>query len=136
MTPIRLFECRKVEVGTIELPTVKADCFDQATAILHHLTDDSPVELFVVIALNGRNDVIGVEIIGKGGLHGCALKAIDVFRSVIVAGGCACIVGHNHPSGDSTPSVEDFAFMRSLSAASDAIGLPIVDSIIVEAGGG
>jgi len=41
---------------------------------------------------------------------------------------------HNHPSGDPTPSPEDRAVTRQLGAAGRAIGIPVLDHVVVGRG--
>ncbi len=102
---------------------------------MHFLTDDSPTELMVLFFLDGRNRLVGSEIIAKGGQHGCAIHARDILRSALVSGCSAYIVGHNHPSGDPKPSTEDLEMTAALLAASKAVGLPLLDHIVSARGG-
>jgi DNA repair protein RadC len=44
------------------------------------------------------------------------------------------ILVHNHPSGDPTPSPEDAAVTRQLVSAGVAVGIPVLDHIIVGEG--
>jgi DNA repair protein RadC len=41
------------------------------------------------------------------------------------------ILYHNHPSGDPAPSREDREFTRRLAAASEAVGVRLLDHIVV-----
>jgi len=41
------------------------------------------------------------------------------------------ILYHNHPSGDPTPSREDREFTRRLASASEAVGVRLLDHIVV-----
>lgn len=109
--------------------------YDQVRKALHFLTDDSPTELMVLFFLDGRNRLIGGEIVAKGGQHGCALRARDILRSALVSGASGFVIGHNHPSGDPKPSVEDITMTTTLIAAAEAVGLPFLDHVIVARGG-
>jgi DNA repair protein RadC len=104
---------------------------EQVAQALHFLTDDSPTEVMVLFFLDGQNRLVGSEIVAKGGQHGCAVVARDILRSALVSGCSAFIVGHNHPSGDPTPSTEDLDMTASLLTAAKAIGLPFLDHIVV-----
>ncbi|VVB55197.1 RadC-like JAB domain protein [uncultured archaeon] len=133
---IPTYTCRFVRDGYVKLPAETADLssFEQAKAALQFLTKDSPVELFVILFLDGRNRLIGSETAAKGGQHGCALMARDILRSALVSGASGFIVGHNHPSGDPKPSAEDIVLTESLLQAARSIGLPFLDHIIVARG--
>lgn len=41
------------------------------------------------------------------------------------------VLVHNHPSGDPTPSDEDLAFTRAVVDGAAAIGMPLLDHVIV-----
>lgn len=43
------------------------------------------------------------------------------------------VMAHNHPSGDATPSRDDILFTRRLARVLDAIGVTLVDHLIVSA---
>ena len=60
-------------------------------------------EVILAVAVDGRNRVIHEIEIGRGGLHGAAIRPADVFRPLIRAGASAFILVHNHPSGDPSP---------------------------------
>jgi DNA repair protein RadC len=54
----------------------------------------------------------------------------EVFQSAVLIGACGVIVGHNHPSGDPSPSPEDRAVTRRLADAGKLIGVPLLDSVV------
>lgn len=113
----------------------KVDDTRHAAAVLHALLDDAPTEKFVVLYLNGLNGLIGVEIVAVGGMHACPTSPKDIFRGAIVAGAAGIILGHNHPSGDPTPSPQDIEVTTMLVAAGKLLGIAVVDHVIVSANG-
>lgn len=106
-----------------------------AAVVLHALLDDAPTEKFVVLYLNGQNGLIGAEVVAIGGMHACPTIPKDVFRGAIVAGAAGIILGHNHPSGDPTPSKEDIEVTKMLAEAGKLLGIAVVDHVIVSANG-
>jgi DNA repair protein RadC len=56
-----------------------------------------------------------------------------VFRPLIRCAAAAAIVAHNHPSGDPTPSPEDYALTRRLRAVGDLVGIPLLDHVVIGA---
>jgi len=129
---LRVSLVRERAVGT---PERKCGCSENSALLLHALLDDSPVERIYVLLLDGRNNVLAVEQIGQGGLHGCAIAARDVFRSAIVVGASAIVLGHNHPSGDPMPSQEDITLTTAVCAAGKVVGIPIADHVVVSPNG-
>ena len=65
---------------------------------------DESKEALVVLILNTRRRIIGHNLVTLGNLDSCTIRPLEMFRPVIVAAGSACILMHNHPSKDSTPS--------------------------------
>jgi len=88
-------------------------------------------EAFVCLLLNGRNQVIGHKEIYRGGLQTIIVHPREVFRSAIEVSAAAIILVHNHPSGDSGPSVADLKTTRELLDAAKIVGIPILDHIIL-----
>jgi len=58
-------------------------------------------------------------------------SARALWRGAIIATARAIIVGHNHPSGDPTPSSEDLAMTLDLVRAGNVIGIMVLDHIVV-----
>jgi DNA repair protein RadC len=55
----------------------------------------------------------------------------EVFKAAVLANAAAIIVGHNHPSGDPTPSPDDVAVYGRLRCAAEVIGIDLLDFVIV-----
>jgi DNA repair protein RadC len=89
-------------------------------------------EHFAAVFLNGLHQITGAHVVAVGGQHGIGtIEARTVFRAAIAACASALVLGHNHPSGDPTPSPEDIATTAKLMAAGKVLGIPVVDHIIV-----
>jgi DNA repair protein RadC len=56
-------------------------------------------------------------------------------RVALRDGASGLVVVHNHPSGDPKPSCEDVSMTACLVEACDAVGLPLLDHVIVARGG-
>lgn len=95
------------------------------------LLNREEVEVFVVLHLNTRSNVIGYSEITRGLVDCSLVHPREVFRHVIAAGASGCILAHNHPSGDPTPSSEDRAVTRQLVAAGQLLDLPVLDHVIM-----
>ena len=93
-------------------------------------------EVVIAVAVDGQNRVLGEFEVARGGRHGAAVTAADVFRPVIRAAASALILVHNHPSGVAEPSTEDVHLTKALRNAGIIVGIPLLDHIIVGARGG
>ncbi|MFC1660097.1 DNA repair protein RadC [Gemmatimonadota bacterium] len=99
------------------------------------LLRDLQQEEFHVLLLNTQHSVIRDLLITRGILDASLIHPREVFRRAIVEGAAGVILVHNHPSGDPTPSQEDRMVTRQLSSAGAAIGIPVLDHVIVGEGG-
>ena len=88
-------------------------------------------ENFVLLSIDSRNNLIKISDISVGSLNASIVHPREVFKEAIQASAAQMIVGHNHPSGDTTPSPEDVALTRRLQDAAKVIGIELLDHIIV-----
>jgi DNA repair protein RadC len=88
-----------------------------------------------VLGLDGKNALKTAERVGQGGAHGCALTPRDILGPALRHAASAIVLVHNHPSGDSEPSAEDIAMTRAVAEASNVVGVPLLDHVVVARGG-
>ena len=88
-------------------------------------------EQFVVILLNGKNKVIGTEVVSEGSLSSSIVHPREVFAPAILHHAAAIMVAHNHPSGDPKPSTEDQEVTRLLARSGMVLGIPMIDHVII-----
>ena len=88
-------------------------------------------EQFIVILLNGKNKVVGTEIISEGSLSSSVVHPREVYASALLHHAAAIMVAHNHPSGDPKPSDEDREITSLLSQSGKVLGIPLVDHIVI-----
>lgn len=88
-------------------------------------------EHFVVIFLDTKNKVIAKETLSIGSLNASIVHPMCVFRAAIRHSCSSIICGHNHPSGDPTPSHEDISVTERLVAAGTITGIEVLDHIII-----
>ncbi|MBE0568668.1 MAG: DNA repair protein RadC [Deltaproteobacteria bacterium] len=95
---------------------------------------DRDRECFVAFLLNTKHNIIAEEVVSIGILDGSLVHPREVYKAAVCAGAASVIVAHNHPSGDTTPSVQDREVTTRLRDAGKIIGIPLVDHVIVGAG--
>lgn len=84
-----------------------------------------------VLALDGRQGLRAARRVASGGIHGMHVGARDPLRVALREAASAIILVHNHPSGDPAPSDEDVAFTRAVCEGGAAVGVPVVDHVII-----
>lgn len=111
-------------IGRIQGPR---DVFARMGPLLRDLKQEE----FHALLLNTQHRVVRDVLVTRGILDASLIHPREVFRAAIVESAAGVILVHNHPSGDPTPSGEDRAVTRQLSAAAKAIGIPVLDHVIV-----
>ena len=88
-------------------------------------------ECFQVLCLNAKNQVLDRILVSLGLVDASLVHPREVFRGAIVAGACALVLVHNHPSGDPTPSAEDVRVTRQLVQAGEILDIKVLDHVVI-----
>ena len=92
---------------------------------------DIKKEHFWSMGLNNNNTVEYVELVSLGTLNESYAHPREIFRFSIIKSVAGLILCHNHPSGTVDPSDHDKKITESLIKASNIIGIPILDHIVI-----
>lgn len=106
---------------------------DSQTAyrLLAPLFDGLDREHFLVVSLDAKHSVIGINTVSIGSVTMSIVHPREVFKPVILMNASAVLLAHNHPSGDSTPSQEDRALTRRLKDGGELIGITVLDHVVL-----
>lgn len=88
-------------------------------------------EVFGMVALNAKGDVIGDVIVSKGSCRSVVIPPREFFRAALKFGATSAIAWHNHPSGNPAPSREDVLFTKKLRESGESLGVTLADHVIV-----
>jgi DNA repair protein RadC len=99
------------------------------------LASDAPQEEFHIVCLDAKHRAIGCHRISIGCLDRSLVHPREVFRAAIQDAAKCILLVHNHPSGDPTPSEDDFALTERLQDAGKTVGIGVLDHIIVARAG-
>jgi DNA repair protein RadC len=97
--------------------------------------NDAAQEEFHIVTLDVQLHVVGTHLISVGTLDRSLVHPREVFRPAIKDAAKSIILVHNHPSGDPTPSNEDFLVTKRLEEAGATLGVHVLDHIVVARGG-
>ena len=92
-------------------------------------------ECFVVMLLNGRNQLILTKVLFEGTLTSAVVFPREIIRLAINENGAAVLVGHNHPSGNRIESSDDRNITEKIKKALQTVDINFHDHIIVVPGG-
>jgi DNA repair protein RadC len=92
-------------------------------------------EHFAVMFLDTKHKLIEHEILFSGTIDGASVYPREVVRRALELNASAIIIGHNHPSGDCTPSKADETITMRISNACELLEIRMLDHLIVSKAG-
>jgi DNA repair protein RadC len=92
-------------------------------------------EYFVTLTVDGANNLIQKRVVTIGTTNQSLVHPREIFVDAITDRAAGIIVAHNHPSGISTPSKEDYEITDRLIKAAKIVGIDILDHIIISKSG-
>ena len=98
---------------------------------LRHNLRDRGREVFLVVLLNGRNQVLDIVELFEGTLTTSAVYPREVIKLILEKDAAAVIFVHNHLSGNPNPSKDDQNITRKLKAACATIDVQLHDHLII-----
>ena len=103
---------------------------------LRGLFQASEVEKLGLIAVDRRLKIISSELVSQGNDAFTIVCPKRVVRWALTLhrSPYAIVMAHNHPSGDPLPSMEDDRVTRKVEVACQAVGLVLMDHIVLGAG--
>jgi len=94
---------------------------------------DLKKEVFKVMLLDGRNNILKDVTISEGSLSASVVHPREVIKEATKESASAVIFVHNHPSGESKPTESDIEITNRLFQACDLVGIRVLDHIILGA---
>lgn len=133
MAFVKIEKVKRVREGSLKVPGELKNVSSPKVAakILDMYLDGADREMMVVICLNVKNDVINISTISIGSLNCSIVHPREVFKIAILSNAGGIILGHNHPSGNSSPSNEDINITKRLDEGGKILGIDIMDHIII-----
>lgn len=98
---------------------------------LFHTMRDLKREVFKVLLLNRKNELISDHDLFFGSLTGSAVYPREVMTLALEHRAAALVFVHNHPSGDPGPSPEDRRLTRELVWAARLLTIQVLDHVII-----
>lgn len=88
-------------------------------------------EQSVAVFTNINNRIIGFETISIGTPDKCTFDVKMVCRTALDVLADGVIIVHNHPSGDSSPSLSDIVEAQKMKKALNTLQIKLVDFLII-----
>ena len=120
----RLAKAKAADLLSFSRPATIADYYMED---MRHLS----YEKVIVIFLNARGDYIGDAELFKGTATASLASPREVFIEALKHEAVNIVLLHNHPSGDSKPSKEDWILTDNMAKIGKMLQIPLVDHIII-----
>ena len=110
----------------IKIKTTK----DVADLLMQELRYEK-IEKVKVIILNSKNIVLKIMTISLGGTNFASIAPKEILAEAVRMQAPKIILVHNHPSGDSTPSKDDYRVTDRIYECADVMGIELLDHIVI-----
>jgi len=104
---------------------------NDAWEIFRSTMGDRPYEEFWIILLNKANKVLHKCNISEGGISGTVVDPRKIFKISLDHHASSIILGHNHPSGNVTPSEADIHITKKIRDAGVLLDIAVLDHLII-----
>lgn len=98
---------------------------------LQHSMKSLKNEVFKVIFLNAKNEIIHTETLHEGTLNQSIVYPRKIIEKALKYNASSLIFVHNHPSGHAKPSPQDREITRNLVFAARMMDMDVYDHIII-----
>jgi len=95
----------------------------------------SSTEKLYLAYLNGKGELIKTESFGTGNLDSVMVDTKELIAGVLTVPTAGVIACHTHPHSNPTPSINDIKFTKQFLLSLNAIGVPLLDHIILSSSG-
>ena len=103
----------------------------QVYEYLRHHLENLAKEVFKVIYLDNANCVLALEDGARGTVGAAAVHSREIIERALALRASGLVFAHNHPSGRTQPSPDDFRLTRRLVHAAYVVDMKVVDHLIV-----
>lgn len=109
-------------------------CFSEPYEVAGYFMEDMrnlETEHIVAAFFDAAGHLLHHQTVFKGTIYSAMANPREILRLALQFDAAQYVVLHNHPSGVPTPSIEDFNVTKRLQKASDLVGIPLMDHIII-----
>ena len=94
---------------------------------LRHATKEQAV----LLSLNSKCELVKETVLSIGTVNASLVSPRELFLQALEDHAVMVILIHNHPSGDPTPSKDDYELTKRLRKAGELLQIPLLDHIII-----
>lgn len=120
----RIWICHTREKLDFSRPATVAAYYMES---LRHATKEQAV----LLSLNSKCELVKETVLSIGTVNASLVSPRELFLQALEDHAVMVILIHNHPSGDPTPSKDDYELTKRLRKAGELLQIPLLDHIII-----
>lgn len=124
------FEIAKRMSDPIENEIFVSSSSDVANIFMHELRYEKR-EIVKLVILNNKNKILRIQDVSLGGTNYAVIEPKEILAEPIKMSANRIILLHNHPSGNATPSSEDYEVTRRIDLCAKMFGIELIDHIVI-----
>lgn len=124
------FEIAKRMSAPIENEIFVSSSSDVANIFMHELRYEKR-EIVKLVILNNKNKILRIQDVSLGGTNYAVIEPKEILAEPIKMSANRIILLHNHPSGNATPSSEDYEVTRRIDLCAKMFGIELIDHIVI-----
>ena len=79
-----------------------------------------------MLGMSTKNEPQVLQVFHTGSINASIVHPRDVMKVLILANCACCVVGHNHPSNDTTPSSEDIEVTKRIQETGHILAIDVM----------
>lgn len=127
----RVSECLNRQSNLVPRIDSSSVAVQYCSRLFARLAIDRQQEEFHIVTLDTKLQPIANHQITIGTLDASLVSPREVFKPAIRDSAAAILLVHNHPSGDPTPSRQDYQVTDTLTEVGKILGIRVIDHIVV-----
>lgn len=127
---INIVSLQMIKTDTLSYLNRRITSPEDATEIMKTFIGNSDREHLILICMNSKNEPTHIQTISIGSINKSVIHPREIFKTAILSNANSIMIGHNHPSGDVTPSPEDVNVTERLMLISEIMGILFYDHIV------
>lgn len=131
MENIQIVSIKMVKENNLEYGSNQISSPKDAADIFRKFIGDYDREALVVLTFDTKNKINSITVASIGSLNSSIVHPREVFKTAILSNSASIIIGHNHPSGDPSPSKEDISITSRLKECGKILGIELLDHVII-----
>lgn len=108
---------------------------DAAMSIFRSMLEEEAQEVFSMIALDTKNNLLGYFEVHRGAIDRSLVSIREVAKRALMVNAKSVIVAHNHPSGNAEPSKNDYEVSKALKEGLEVLEIKLLDHVVIGANG-